>query len=230
MGKSGIYIIKNNSNNKVYVGQSKNVKNRVYVHRYSLQYNRHYNKHLQTAWNRDGEPSFIFEIIEICPKEKLDEREIYYINMYDSYVHGYNGTTGGQVGHLVDPNRIKLNEQERTRAHRNGALKSLATRKATKGKCRECGAETENGFIRYCEKHTEKCKKCSKRFKKINSEYLCPDCKIYKTPESKITCTTCGTSYKRKSNNQKNCPKCSREIRKNKQKMYMRERRKLERF
>jgi len=34
-------------------------------------------------------------VIEECPKEKLDEREIYWIKFYDSYNNGYNLTKGG---------------------------------------------------------------------------------------------------------------------------------------
>jgi hypothetical protein len=46
----------------------------------------------------DGIENFIFEVIEECPLEqkKLDERERYWIEYYNSYEEGYNSTRGGQ--------------------------------------------------------------------------------------------------------------------------------------
>jgi hypothetical protein len=35
-------------------------------------------------------------VLELCDKDLLDEKEIYYIAQYDSYYNGYNSTKGGQ--------------------------------------------------------------------------------------------------------------------------------------
>ena len=43
-----------------------------------------------------GINNFIFEIIEECKIQDLDNREIYWIEYYDTYKNGYNLTTGGQ--------------------------------------------------------------------------------------------------------------------------------------
>ena len=43
-----------------------------------------------------GLENFVVSIIELCPVEELDEKEIYYIDLYDTYHHGYNSTPGGQ--------------------------------------------------------------------------------------------------------------------------------------
>lgn len=222
MKKCGIYIIKNILNNKVYVGQSRNMKNRIYIHRYALRHNFHSNDHLQKAWNRDNEKSFIFEIIEECPFEILDEREIYYINFYDSYMHGYNGTTGGQIGQKVDPNRVKLNAKEVAEAHKIGALKGIHTRKSTKGKCQECGTETESGYFRFCSRHKGKCLQCGKRFDIKKGGIICLDCL---TKNNGILCPGCNTLFIRKSNNQKYCSNCSQGIRNKNQKNLMKKRR-----
>lgn len=47
-----------------------------------------------------GIDNFNFEIIEVCKPEELDEKEIYYINKYNTYYlaedsNGYNMTLGG---------------------------------------------------------------------------------------------------------------------------------------
>lgn len=45
--------------------------------------------------NKYGISNFTFEIIEECDKQSLNEREIYWIEYYDSFHNGYNMTIGG---------------------------------------------------------------------------------------------------------------------------------------
>jgi group I intron endonuclease len=93
-GKSGIYIITNKINNKVYIGQSIDLWTRInegYLQK--LPKNKGHNRHLQRAWNKYGEESFTFEIIEyVDDYEKLNERETYWMHKYKSYdkIFGYN--------------------------------------------------------------------------------------------------------------------------------------------
>ena len=47
------------------------------------------------AMHNKGPENFTFEILEICPKVKLDERERYWIEFYNSTVYGYNTKSGG---------------------------------------------------------------------------------------------------------------------------------------
>jgi len=93
--KSGIYKITCLVNNMIYVGQSKNVKKRLYDHKSHLKNNNSHNKHLQYTWNKYGKDNFIFEVIENCDLHLLDEREEYWIQYYDSYKNGFNQTSGG---------------------------------------------------------------------------------------------------------------------------------------
>jgi len=48
--------------------------------------------------------NFLFEVIEEVENEKLDEREKYWINYYDSYYNGYNATLGGRLIELYNWN------------------------------------------------------------------------------------------------------------------------------
>ena len=89
---TGIYKITNLINNKIYIGQSTNIQNRWEEHKF---YSSNEHTALQAAFKKYGISSFSFEVIEECPKEKLDEREIYWIKFYDSYNNGYNLTKGG---------------------------------------------------------------------------------------------------------------------------------------
>ena len=62
--KMGIYKIINVVNNKFYVGSAVNFSRRKARHFSELRNNRHNNSKLQNAWNKYGEPSFIFVIVE----------------------------------------------------------------------------------------------------------------------------------------------------------------------
>lgn len=100
---SGIYIIRNTVNGKVYIGQSRRISNREYSHFRTLEKGTHYNKHLQRSYNTYGRDAFVFEVIERCDVSELDEREKYYIKKYDSMNinKGYNNEGGGNVGKEV---------------------------------------------------------------------------------------------------------------------------------
>ena len=91
----GIYMIANQVNGKVYVGQSSDIFHRWAEHKNTLRGNCHANNHLQHAWNKYEEQNFCFSIIEECDESELNCREIYWITKKDSYVNGYNLTDGG---------------------------------------------------------------------------------------------------------------------------------------
>lgn len=60
----GIYKIINVINNKFYVGSAVDFKRRKTRHFSELRTNKHNNRHLQSAWNKYGEQSFVFVIVE----------------------------------------------------------------------------------------------------------------------------------------------------------------------
>ena len=90
----GIYKITNLINNKSYIGQSVDINRRFRSHK-SYPFEKS-NYPLYRAFKKYGIDNFSFEILEECPIEELNEKEIYYINYYDTYNNGYNQTTGGQ--------------------------------------------------------------------------------------------------------------------------------------
>lgn len=53
-------------------------------------------KPLYQAIRKYGVENFSFEVLEECDTSLLDEKEVYYINLYNSYKEGYNATLGGQ--------------------------------------------------------------------------------------------------------------------------------------
>jgi len=93
---TGIYCIYNLANRKCYVGQAKDIEKRWKQHRQELRIGKHYNEHLQRAWQKYGETTFQFMVLEYCTEDKLDELEALYIEECDAYENGYNMTLGGE--------------------------------------------------------------------------------------------------------------------------------------
>ena len=91
-----IYKITNTITNKVYIGQTvRNPLLRKEEHFNNLKKGIHHNSHLQSSFDKYGDV-FEFEVIEECPDEKLNEREIALIEEFKSYYKGYNETKGGE--------------------------------------------------------------------------------------------------------------------------------------
>ena len=89
----GVYLIENKINFKRYIGSSSNIKERIYRHKRMLINNNHFNKHLQSAWNKYGEDNFIFSVIEEnILEENLLERESFWFDYYNIFKEdkGYN--------------------------------------------------------------------------------------------------------------------------------------------
>lgn len=82
----GVYGIINNKNNKVYIGYSTNVRERVYVHLKHLQEGRHANEILQEEWKRDKE-YFTARLLDPTNDRSM---EIVYIQKYSKATELYN--------------------------------------------------------------------------------------------------------------------------------------------
>ena len=98
----GIYKFENLKNGKVYIGQSINIEQRYKQHKTNCnQIDRNKSKFYQ-ALNEFGIDNFSFEILEICSQNELNDKEIYWINYYNSVECGYNTLTGGSYGYIVE--------------------------------------------------------------------------------------------------------------------------------
>lgn len=90
---SGVYIIQNIANGKFYIGSSCDIIARWNSHKRDLRGNRHGNKHLQHAWNKYGEVSFIWCILDyVQDVNLLLEREQYWMDNLNAFELGYNMT------------------------------------------------------------------------------------------------------------------------------------------
>ena len=91
---SGIYKITAKHSGKVYIGQSIDIYNRWMGH--WKQVNQGDSSYIHNVMRKYGKDGFIFEIVERCSQDIINEREKYWIKFYDSYNNGYNLTTGGE--------------------------------------------------------------------------------------------------------------------------------------
>ena len=116
----GIYKFTNKINSNSYIGQSIDIEKRRKQHIQrafcSTEGNKEYNKTFYRAIRKYGVENFSFEILKICPQDELNDWELYYINLYDTYHHGYNEDEGGGMSlHIKDGERHprhKLTEME----------------------------------------------------------------------------------------------------------------------
>ena len=140
----GVYKIINLVNGKIYVGSSKDIKNRWTQHIKALNEGTHGNIHLQNAWNKYHEENFKFKIIEECSPEIQFEREQFYLNELNPFDHnGYNIVRQISKEYMSDNYMIK--------------------------KCARCGHEyhTFSHLSKYCEDCKEELEEISKDWWKI---------------------------------------------------------------
>lgn len=91
----GIYKITRLKTGEVYIGKSTNVKKRWIEHcKTALGVGTIAHSILHTTMEKDGIDDFTFELLEEVPKDKLSEREKYWITFYDSKSYGLNERNG----------------------------------------------------------------------------------------------------------------------------------------
>lgn len=117
-----IYCIENKVNGKKYIGMSTELNKRWSNHKSSLSNGTHINDHLQNSWNKYGKENFEFKILEDNIKEEnLADREIYWIDFYDTFEgEGYNLTKGGESlnGYIfTEEHRMKISEALTGKTH-----------------------------------------------------------------------------------------------------------------
>ena len=92
---SGVYKITRLKTNEVYIGQSTSLDKRWQEHTKSaLGVGTLASSQLHRVMREDGPENFTFELLEKVPKEKLRERESYWIDFYDSKNYGLNTISG----------------------------------------------------------------------------------------------------------------------------------------
>lgn len=92
---SGIYKITRLKTGEIYIGKSTDIKTRWQQHTKSVFHcGTISHSILHTTIERDGVENFTWELLEEVPKDKLGEREKYWIEFYDSKKYGLNERNG----------------------------------------------------------------------------------------------------------------------------------------
>ncbi len=87
----GVYFIRNTINGKIYIGSSKDLRSRFYLHMRDLTTCRSTNRKLQNSVNKHGLDKFEFIIVaSVLSKDKLIEVEQLLMDEHQSYKRGYN--------------------------------------------------------------------------------------------------------------------------------------------
>ena len=101
---SGIYIITNDINGKVYVGRTTNFYRRYHQYKYSFKTGKikHINQHFLNAMNKYEFNNFSFQMITLCTLQEAIELELLYMYLFESFnkTKGYNkrlDTDGGMI-------------------------------------------------------------------------------------------------------------------------------------
>lgn len=138
---SGIYIIRNDENDNVYIGSAKNFSARFRVHLHHLRKGTHHAKRLQEHYDEFGGNSLRFEMLESVESvELLLNREQYYI---DAFKPNFNNF----IVSVNSPKGYKMSGESIARAvatkRANGSYQRMAQRLAemNKGNTYRLGAK-----------------------------------------------------------------------------------------
>lgn len=92
----GIYKITNLETQRAYIGRSTDVKKRLTEHvKGAFNISTIADQEIHRVMRREGVDKFSFEVLEKVEKEKLNEREKYWIDFYQTQSYGYNQNKGG---------------------------------------------------------------------------------------------------------------------------------------
>lgn len=93
--KTGIYKITNTITQQCYIGQAVDIDKRWKEHcKFGLGIDTPPGNKLYKAISEYGLQNFSFEMLEECKKEQLNQKQKFYIDLYDSYNFGYNSNKG----------------------------------------------------------------------------------------------------------------------------------------
>lgn len=95
VGTSGIYKITHIDSGISYIGQARDIKERLITHiKCSLGIDTPVTSQLYAFTREKGIDNFTFEILEKCSINELNEKEKFYIDLYQTYDFGLNKTRG----------------------------------------------------------------------------------------------------------------------------------------
>jgi len=93
----GIYLLTHVETGRKYVGQSKDILERIKYHSYGYG-----DQKIARSIRKYGFNAFVSDVIELCSVESLNTREQYWITQFNCLSpYGFNLTTGGQQAQKI---------------------------------------------------------------------------------------------------------------------------------
>lgn len=123
----GIYKI-TNPKGRIYIGQSINIERRLEKYKKFKDCKKQFK--LLNSFNKYDTNNHIFEIIEECEESKLNSRERYWQEHYDSVKNGLNcklTTTEDKSGKLSEETKLKIGNANRNRKYSPEVLERIRT-------------------------------------------------------------------------------------------------------
>lgn len=201
-----IYCYTNKINGKKYIGMTMYPKRRQYEHLHEAANGNKKKKPFYNAILKYGIDNFDYIVLEKASREKLPEREMYWIKKLNSFgKNGYNMTMGGD-----NPLGYKFPKEIFICKYCGKEYK--ATRKNGKQVNKWCSEKCEYKYNRESGRRNKKakCIICGKefvRYKDLRSNVCSLDCATERDSKT-FTCEYCGVEYKAKdTGNNKYCSK-----------------------
>ena len=141
-----IYIIRNLINHKVYIGQTKNFLRRKAGHLYAARKGGLCLIHC--AFRKHGIENFIFELLEECEDEHVDEYEKFWIAHYESTNRdkGYNIQSGGHGMYVTKSLTIEKLSEALKRRWAEGRMPSPRGRKLSDEAKKRIGTARQDSY------------------------------------------------------------------------------------
>lgn len=134
---SGIYLVWNQLDGKVWVGQSRDLYQRYKSHLSDLRYGRN-SRYLQESWNEFGSKAFKFEPLMLCDTDELNFWENYFMSVFRSFDREF----GFNIKKLADgPGATSEQTKKRLSEIFKGRVVSAETRKKISDRCKNPSEE-----------------------------------------------------------------------------------------
>lgn len=121
-----IYSISNTINNKIYIGQTVNLRSRVSDYRNATHRQKYIKRLLGADMLKYGDDNFVMTIVEECKPSQLDEREEYYISKFNAT----NPSKGYNI--LASSSKVNSVESRKRKSLSHMGLKESASTKRKK--------------------------------------------------------------------------------------------------
>ena len=196
-----VYRAKNKINNKSYIGiTTKTLEHRKRTHEKAVKY---VNRKFYNALSKYGFDNFEWSVLEECNSiTELENKEVYYIEKYDSLNNGYNLTSGGESTKEYSDESKQLMREARVdwhKSNRNGFKGKTHTKEVRKQISEKLkGRVSPNKDKELSQTHRENLSKAQKDWLETNQHpNLGRTWKHSKKREyTEVTCPKCGKSGK----------------------------------